>query len=156
MCVICVARVCTRSCHTKVAYAPVPFPPVKKCPISGTMRGVPARWGDPARGTPRLLDPVQAEEHHEPGPLPSPPPAPLWEGARGKGSRLERGSRLVAFSNCERFGRGNTTSRVPPTSRDALSLLTFCTKFFLLLDVRAKNRGLTSALFSWWPHPVGQ
>ena len=59
-----------------------------------------------------------AEEHHEPGPLPpfepgplppfepgplppfepgpplparTPHPVPLWEGARGKGSRLERG-----------------------------------------------------------------
>ena len=50
-----------------------------------------------------LLDPLQAEEHHEPGPLrpfepgpplpartPLPPPAPLSEGERGKGSRLER------------------------------------------------------------------
>ena len=54
---------------------------------------------------------------------PSPPSAPLRQGARGKGSRLERGSRLVAFSNCGRFGRGNTTSRVPPTSRDPLPLL---------------------------------
>ena len=66
---------------------------------SGEMRGVPARWGDPARGIPALLDPVQAEEHHEPGPLPhfepgpplpagTPPRlAPIWEGGRGKGSR---------------------------------------------------------------------
>ena len=30
--VICVARVCARSCHTNVAYPPVPFAPVKKCP----------------------------------------------------------------------------------------------------------------------------
>ena len=92
------------------------------------MRGIPARWGDPARGIRTLLDPVQAEEHHEPGPHtplragtplpamenPPPPPAPLWEGAGGKGSLLEMGSRLVAFSNCGQFGRGNTTSRVPP------------------------------------------
>ena len=103
--------------------------------LFGKMRGVPARWGDPARGIPTLLDPVQAEEHHEPGPLTpfqpgpppiqagTPPPAPLWEAARGEGSRLERGSRLVAFSNCGRFGRGNTTSRVPPTGRDPLPLL---------------------------------
>ena len=33
------------------------------------------------------------------------------------------GDRLVAFSNCGRFGRGNATSRVPPTSRDPLPLL---------------------------------
>ena len=44
------------------------------------------------------------------GTLP-PPPAPLWEGAMGKGSRLARGSRLVAFLKSGRFGR------VPPTSR---------------------------------------
>ena len=104
----------------------------------GKMRGVPARWGDPARGIPTLLDPAHAEEHHEPGPPPlfepgppsgRPPPAPLWEGARGKGSRLEKGSRLVAFSSCGRFGRGNTTSRVPPTSRDPLPLLRVCLGF---------------------------
>ena len=40
--------------------------------------------------------PIQAEEHHKPGhPLsgrdPPPLPAPLWEGGRGKGSRLQRG-----------------------------------------------------------------
>ena len=59
----------------------------------GKMRGVPARWGDPARGIPTLLDTVWAEECHEPGPLPPlepgpplpagtppPPSAPLWEG----------------------------------------------------------------------------
>ena len=32
------------------------------------MRGVPARGGYPARGIPTLLDPLQAEEHHELGP----------------------------------------------------------------------------------------
>ena len=51
------------------------------------MWGVAAHWGDLARGIPTLLDPIQGEEHHEPGPLP--PfrlgPAPFWEGARGKG-----------------------------------------------------------------------
>ena len=82
------------------------------------MRGVLARWGDPARGIPTLLDPIQAKEHYEPRPLPHfepgpPPSAPLWEGARGKGSRLERGSQLVGFSNYGRFGRGNATSWVP-------------------------------------------
>ena len=48
-------------------------------------------------------------------PAGTPPPSctPFCEGARGKGPRLERESRLVAFSNCGRFGRGNTTSRVP-------------------------------------------
>ena len=100
------------------------------------MRGVPARWGDPARGIPTLLDPVQAEEHHEPGSLPpfepgTPPPSrpgpqPLHlfgkgQGARGPGSRGGPGSGV--FSNCGRFGRGNATSRVPPTSRDPLPLL---------------------------------
>ena len=35
----------------------------------GERRGVPTRWGDSAHGMPTLLDPVQAEEHHEPGPL---------------------------------------------------------------------------------------
>ena len=56
---------------------------------SGKMRGVPARWGDPARGIPTLLDTVSAEEYHEPGPTfwpgPLPPSAPLWEGVRPKG-----------------------------------------------------------------------
>ena len=33
MCVICVARVCARSCHTNAAY-PCSVPPVKKCPNS--------------------------------------------------------------------------------------------------------------------------
>ena len=56
------------------------------------------------------------------------------EGAMGKGSQLARG-RLVAFSNCGRFGHGNTTSRVPPTSRDPLPLLT----------------GKTSGPLSWVP-----
>ena len=119
-------------------------------PFYEEMQGVPARWGDPARG-PTLLDPAQAEEHHEPGPLPPfepgppllagtpPPPAPLWEGARGKGSRLERGSGPVAFSNCERFGRGNTTSRVPPTSRDPLSLLILVLAKFFKRPVREKD-----------------
>ena len=102
--------------------------------FSGAMRGVPARWGDLARGIPaRFLtrtgrrtpragtpSPLRAGT---PLPAGTPPPPPLWEGARGKGSRLERGSRLMAFSNCERFGRGNTTSRVPPTSRGSLPLL---------------------------------
>ena len=82
------------------------------------MRGALARWGTRLVAFP-LLDPRQAEEHPEPGPLPPyppwsldppstrdhpPPPAPPWEGGRGKG--------------------GNTTSRVPPTSRDPLPLLT--------------------------------
>ena len=67
---------------------------------------------------PSSLDPPSGRD-------PSRPSALLWEGARGKGSLLERGSpaRLVAFSNCGRFGRGNTMSRVPPTSRDPLPLL---------------------------------
>ena len=99
---------------------------------------------------PLSLTPAQAEEHHEPGPLspfeprtpsgrdPPPPSAPLREGARGEGSRLERESRPLAFSNCERFGRENTTSRVPPTSRDPLSLLTkvFQTEVFAWTSVR--------------------
>ena len=56
--------------------------------------------GDPARGIPTLLDPVQAEEHHEPGPLtpfePGPPlpagttpPPHLFLHVFGKGQGLE-------------------------------------------------------------------
>ena len=62
----------------------------------------------------------------EPGPLFRPGPLPpfctsLGRG-NGKGSRLERGSRLVAFLSCGRFGRGNTTSRVPqPAGTPCLS-----------------------------------
>ena len=68
--------------------------------VPGKMRGVPARWGDPARGIPTLLDHVHAEEHHELGPLPPfKPGPPFWPGAlrpsctslgkaaRGPGSR---------------------------------------------------------------------
>ena len=40
------------------------------------MRGVPARWGEPGRGIPTLLDTVWAEEYHEPGPLPPFEPGP--------------------------------------------------------------------------------
>ena len=46
----------------------------------GKMRGVPARWGDPARGIPTLLDPVQAEEHNEPPPRPFEPRPPFQPG----------------------------------------------------------------------------
>ena len=80
------------------------------------MRGVPARWGDPARDIPTLLDPVQAEEHHEPGPLPPFRPGPLLhlfgKGPGGKDSRPQEGVPAGrgggVFSNCGRFGRGNT------------------------------------------------
>ena len=34
----------------------------------------------------------------------------------------------MALSNCGRFGRGNTTSRVPPTSRDPLPFLKKATR----------------------------
>ena len=89
------------------------------------MQGVPARWGDPARGIPTLLDPV----YHEPGPprplragtpLPAGTPPPLLH-LFGKGRG--QGVPARAVSNCGRFGRGNTTNRVPPTSRDPLPLL---------------------------------
>ena len=72
--------------------------------VTGKMRGVPARWGHPARGIPTLLDPVQAEEHHETGPASSRdppfrpgPPSLLHlfgkrQGARGPGSRGGPGS----------------------------------------------------------------
>ena len=161
--------------------------------------------GGPVCGIPTLLDPVQAEEHHEPGPLPpfklgpfpagTPPPSCTslgrgkGQGAKGAGSRTGPGLRgrhrgiaslvfshrgsaserisaartriarifashriashriaisclariiahiallpgiarygplrslLAVFSNCGRFGRGSTTSWVPPTSRDPL------------------------------------
>ena len=93
------------------------------------MRGVPARWGGPARGIPTLLDRPKNTTSRDRAGTPLPPLykgvfiVPLWEGARGKESRLERGCRLMAFSNCGQFGCENTTSRVPPTSRDPLSLL---------------------------------
>ena len=49
----------------------------------------PGSLGDPARGIPTLLDPVQAEEHHEPGPLPpfepGPTPPILYLFGKGKG-----------------------------------------------------------------------
>ena len=87
--------------------------------------GVPARWATRLVVFPRFVTPYRLEEHHEPEPLPPfelGPPLPagtlppllhlFGKGERGKGSRLERGSRLVIFSNCGRFGRGSTTSRV--------------------------------------------
>ena len=51
----------------------------------------------------------------------------------GKGSRLEMGSRLVAFSNCGQFGRGNTTSRVP--------LLKYRTYFICPKNLFGQSRG---------------
>ena len=148
--------------------------------VYGKMRGVPARWGDPARGIPTLLDTVLAEEYHEPGPLspfePGPPfrPGPLppfctsLGRVRGKGSRLERGSQKVAFSNCGRFGRGNTTSRVPPTSRDPLPILSISSNAWLAdpackpgssrQRVREKQRGgwkIRMRLFAYsWKLPA--
>ena len=52
---------------------------------NGKMRGVPARWVDPACGILTLLDPVQAEEAGTPTPLRAgtPPSCTSWEGARG-------------------------------------------------------------------------
>ena len=72
------------------------------------MRGVPARWGDPAHGVPTLLDPIQAEEHHDPGSLPppfepgppllagTPRPAPLSKG-EGQGVPAREGVPACGF-----------------------------------------------------------
>ena len=59
---------------------------------------------------PSSRDPPSGRDH--------PRPSCCTSLGRGKGSRLERGSQLVVFSNCGRFRRGNTTSWVPPASRD--------------------------------------
>ena len=122
-----------RFCGTQIVKTLLETP--SKNTLFGEMRGVPARWGDPARGIPTLLDPMQAEEYHEPGPLPSfePPPPPLTPlctslgRARGKESPAREGVPANGFPEPWAFGRGNTTSRVPPTSRDPLPLLTFQT-----------------------------
>ena len=46
-------------------------PPMSGLPVyCGEMQGVPARWGDPARGIPAQLDPIQAEEHPSRDPYP--------------------------------------------------------------------------------------
>ena len=105
------------------------------------MRGVPARWEDLARGIPTLLDPVQAEDRHEPGPLPlfepgappfrpepctppPPPPAHLSGKGQGERSQLERGpaswpSRTVGrFSAIHLWGRSGRLG--PPTPRVSL------------------------------------
>ena len=136
--------------HHHHGWHEVPF--VQTCWQFGKMRGVPARGGYPARGILMLHDPLQAKEHHEWGPLhpfelkpeaplpANPPPAPLWEVQRGEGSRLERGSRLVAVSVCGRFGRGNTTSRDPsragtPCLSWAQALLIFGTVLFHLVPL---------------------
>ena len=87
-------------------------------------QGVPARWGDPARGIPTAKPPT-VRESHEPGPLSSRDPLPLAPSQRGAGvggggpgrkSRLKggQGSRLVVLFGL--YGikkRGNTTSQVP-------------------------------------------
>ena len=172
-------------------------------PQNGKMRGVPARWGDPARGIPTLLDPYRPKNTMSRIPTPpragtppfcqapksthhphkigdrhrvcktgggayfafvlgsdnlyTPPPkkkTTRWErsfvgmvrgsrspilagtllhffgkgqGARGPGLRGGPG-----FSNCGQFGRGNTTSRVPPTSQDPSPLLIKKGEAFLL------------------------
>ena len=80
------------------------------------------------RRTPRAGTPTPLRAGTPPSSRPPPTLLHLFgkgQGARGPGSR--GGSRLMAFSNCERFGRGNTTSRVPPTSRDPLLLQGFQT-----------------------------
>ena len=87
-----------------------------------------ARGDDPVQGrrTPRARTPTPLRAENPPPPPPArtrppPPSAPLWQGAKVKqGSRLERGFWLVAFSNCVRFGRGNTTSRDPIASDNIL------------------------------------
>ena len=63
----------------------------------GKMRGVPARWGDPARGIPTLLDPVQAEEHHEPGPLKPPPSSTSLGRGKGQGVPAREGVQARGF-----------------------------------------------------------
>ena len=67
------------------------------------MRGVPACREYPAHGIPTPLDPLQVEEHHEPGPLPPfepapplpagtpSPPAPLLGRGKGQGVPAREG-----------------------------------------------------------------
>ena len=92
--------------------------------VGGTRLVVFPRLPRTGRRTPRARTPTPLRAGTSPLPAGT-PPAPISEGARGKGSRLERGSRLVVFSSC---GHGNTTGRVPPTSRDPLPLLTQSTQ----------------------------
>ena len=71
-----------------------------RCIAIGEMRGVPACWGDPAHGIPMLIDPVQAEEHHEPGP---PSPLHLFGKGEGQGVRAREGSRTQRALRLKKF-----------------------------------------------------
>ena len=83
-----------------------------------------ASWPLIGRRIPRAGTPTPP---FEPGPPFRPGPLPPFCSSlgRGKGSGVPARDGVPArgFSNCGRFGRRNTTSRVPPTSRDPLPLL---------------------------------
>ena len=78
--------------------------------------------GCPARGIPTLLTPYRPKNTTSRDPYPLRAGSPLPAGTphsfgKGKGqgvpARRGGGFRLVAFSDCGRFGRGTTTSRDP-------------------------------------------
>ena len=76
-----------------------------------------------AHGTPMPLDSSEAKvsEHREPDAN-----CWSWDPRRGKGSWLERGSRIVAFSDCGRF---EDHEPQPLSSRDPLPLLRIHIRF---------------------------
>ena len=120
--------------------------------LDGKMQGVPARWGTRLVVFPRFLTLYRPKNATSRDPPPFEPGPPFRLGplspfctslgrGKGKGSRLERGSRLVVFLSCGLFGRGNTTSRVPPTSRDPLPFL-----------IKGLDEGRGGCVRSFWAH----
>ena len=92
------------------------------------MREFPASVGHSARGIPTLLDLLQAEEHHELGPLPllagtSPPPAPFWEKGKGQGVPAREGVPAHGFLGLWAVWAWEYHERGPLSSRDRLPLL---------------------------------
>ena len=88
---------CLRRCNGVVRLS-LPISGARTCQpeftINQERQGVPARWGDPARGIPTAKPPTVRESHEpgrplEPGPL---APCPSQRGAEGgEGSRPEGG-----------------------------------------------------------------
>ena len=124
--------------------------------------GGPGSWYSHASGprtgrrTPRAGTPTPPFEPGTP-PLPAGNPPPFLHlfgkahGARGPGSRGGPGSK-GGSSNCGRFGRENTTSRVPPTSLDPSPLLSMWLRETKMSNVAPANRQncVGGFLYKFW------
>ena len=84
------------------------------------MQGVPARGGDPARGMPMPLEPLQAEEHH------GDPYPPSSRDAAGRGGKGQGVLARVALSAAGGLGvgipRAGTPLAFPETKKEHTTL----------------------------------